>query len=179
MNIRSHLPSSLFFFLLVFIIPAIPLSSAAATENSAPQEFASVEERRLYEDIIKENNALRAEKKDLGAKQMELKTLEECVDKKLAEIDKKLIELRDLQKKIETLLVAKSEQELKKIQDLAKIYDRMAPDKAALALSGLDKRLAAELLAHMKVKAAAKILDQMAKQNTTELSKTFSTLQLE
>ena len=179
MNIRSHLHSSSFFFLLVFIIPAIPLSSAAAAENSAPQEFASIEERRLYEDIIKENNALRAEKKDLGAKQLELKTLEEGVDKKLAEIDKKLIELRELQKQIETLLVAKSEQELKKIQDLAKIYDRMAPDKAALALSGLDKKLAAELLAHMKVKAAAKILDQMAKQNTTELSKTFSTLQLE
>lgn len=177
MNIRGHLHGYSFFILLVFILPAIPLPSAA--ENGGLQEFGSVEERRLYEDIIKENKALRAEKKDLGAQQMELKTLEEGVDKKLAEIDKKLIELRELQKKIETLLVAKSEQELKKIQDLAKIYDRMSPDKAALALSGLDKKLAAQLLAHMKVKAAAKLLDQMAKQNTTELSKTFSTLQLE
>ena len=179
MNIRGHLHGYSFFFLLAFILPAILLPSAAAAENGGPQEFGSVEERRLYEDIIKENKALRAEKKDLGAQQMELKTLEEGVDKKLAEIDRKLIELRELQKKIETLLVAKSEQELKKIQDLAKIYDRMSPDKAALALSGLDKRLAAQLLAHMKVKAAAKLLDQMAKQNTTELSKTFSTLQLE
>ena len=179
MNIRGRLYGYSFFFLFAFIVPAIPLLAATAEENGAPQEFASVEERRLYEDIIKENKTLRAEKKDLGAKQMELKTLEEGVDKKLAEIDKKLIELRDLQKKIETLLVAKSEQELKKIQDLAKIYDKMAPDKAALALSGLDTRLAAELLAQMKVKAAAKLLDQMAKQNTTELSKTFSTLQLE
>jgi flagellar motility protein MotE (MotC chaperone) len=179
MNIRGNLHGYLFFFLLAFIVPATPLPSVAAAENGGPQEFGSVEERRLYEDIIKENKALRAEKKDLGSKQLELKTLEEGVDKKLAEIDKKLIELRDLQKKIETLLVAKSEQELKKIQDLAKIYDKMSPDKAALALSGLDKKLAAELLAHMKVKAAAKLLDQMAKQNTTELSKTFSTLQLE
>lgn len=179
MQIRSRLSAYILLFLLVTTTLASPPPSVAAGDNDGPQEFGSVEERRLYEDIIKENKALRAEKKDLGARQMELKTIEEGVDKKLAEIDKKLIELRDLQKKIETLLVAKSEQELKKIQDLAKIYDRMAPDKAALALSGLDKRLAAELLAQMKVKAAAKILDQMAKQNTTELSKTFSTLQLE
>jgi len=157
----------------------VPISTSAAEEKETPQEFGSVEERRLYEDIIKENKELRAEKKDLSAKELELKTLEEGVDKKLAEIDKKLIEMRELQKKIETALAARSEQETKKIQDLAKIYDKMSPDKAALALSGLDKKLAAQLLGYMKVKAAAKILDQMAKQNTTELSKTFSTLQLE
>jgi flagellar motility protein MotE (MotC chaperone) len=39
--------------------------------------------------------------------------------------------------------------------------------------------LAADLLASMKKKAAARILDQLAKQKATELSTTFSTLQLE
>ena len=165
-------------FLLLFIL-ATPLSGSAAEEKDAPQEFSSVEERRLYEDIIKENIELRTNTQNLSAREMELKTLEEGVDKKLAEIDRKLVEMRELQKKVEAALAAKSEQETKKIQDLAKIYDKMSPDKAALALSGLDKKLAAELLGYMKVKAAARLLDQMAKQTTTELSTTFSTLQLE
>ena len=54
----------------------------------------------------------------------------------------------------------------------------MSPVKAAQAIAGLDHQLAADLLANMKVKAAAKILDQISKQKATELSTTFSTLQL-
>ncbi len=168
----------------LILILAIALSFfqanwARAAENESPQEFRSVEERRLYEDIMAENKRLQEEKKDFGLKQKELKTLEDGVDKKLAEIDKKLVELRDLQKKLEVLLSEKSALELKKIQDLAKIYDKMDPAKAALALAGLDERLAADLLANMKVKAAAKILDQMTKPKTTELSTTFSKPKIE
>ena len=55
----------------------------------------------------------------------------------------------------------------------------MDPIKAALALSGLEQQLAADLLANMKVKAAAKILDSLNKPQATEISKTFSTIQLE
>jgi flagellar motility protein MotE (MotC chaperone) len=55
----------------------------------------------------------------------------------------------------------------------------MEPAKAAQAITGLEEQLAADLLANMKVKAAAKILDQISKQKATELSTAFSTLQLE
>lgn len=169
----------LLFFIPILAAAILSPSISRAAEKEEPKEFQSVEERRLYEDIIKENIRLQEEKKDFALKQKELKTLEEGVDKKLTEIDKRLVELKNLQEKIETLLAAKSADELKKLQDLAKIYDKMDPAKAALALSGLDEQLAADLLAHMKVKAAAKLLDQMAKQKTTELSTTFSKLKIE
>ena len=55
----------------------------------------------------------------------------------------------------------------------------MSPDKAAMAITGLDKQLAADLLGAMKTKAAAKILDQISQQKARELSTTFSTIQLE
>ena len=55
----------------------------------------------------------------------------------------------------------------------------MSPAKAAFVITDLDKQLAADLLANMKVKAAAKILDQISKQKATELSTIFTTLQLE
>jgi flagellar motility protein MotE (MotC chaperone) len=69
--------------------------------------------------------------------------------------------------------------EQKRIKDLAAIYDKMTPAKAALAITGLEQRLAADLLGAMKTKAAAKVLDQVAKQKATDLSTTFSTIQLE
>ena len=77
------------------------------------------------------------------------------------------------------LLAEKNAEEVKKVKDLSKIYEKMDPLKAALALSGLQQQLAADLLANMKVKSAAKILDSLNKPQATEISKTFSTIQLE
>lgn len=150
-----------------------------AEESADPNQFSSVEERRLTNAIQTERASIREEKQELELKKKELKSIEEGVDKKLAEIDKKLGEMEALRKKIQILLTAKTEEELKRTQELAKIYEKMSPNKAALAISGLESKLAADLLANMKVKAAAKILDEISRQKATELSTTFSSIQLE
>ena len=150
---------------------------AAGTADS--DQYSSVEERRLQNVIIQERAEIRKEREEIVMKKNELKTLEGGVDKKIAEIDNKLDELRKLQSKIESLLEKKSAEEKKRLQGLAKIYEKMNPARASQALAGLDQQLAADLLANMKVKSAAKILDQSSKQIATQLSTTFSTLQLE
>jgi flagellar motility protein MotE (MotC chaperone) len=151
----------------------------AQQDESAEQTVSSVEQRRLEATIASERQILLEEKKALELRENELKTLEEAVDKKLAEIDRKIAELQQQQKKLEEVLARKDVEEQAKVKELSKIYERMAPDKAALALSGLDQRLAADILANMKVKAAAKVLDSLNKQKAVELSETFSTIQLE
>lgn len=153
--------------------------SLATVPCLAEENFSSVEERRIENSILLERANIREEREDIALRKKELKTLEEGVDKKLAEMDRKLEELKTLQKKIESLLEAKSAEEKRRIKDLAGIYQKMSPAKAALAMSGLEQQLAADLLANMKVKSAAKILDQISKQKATELSTTFSTIQLE
>jgi len=158
---------------------AIVLSQHVQAAEVDQENFGSVEERRIENSIIEERANIRKEQENIALREKELKTLEDSVDNKLAEMDKKLEELRQQQKKIEALLAVKTEEEKKRTQELAKIYEKMSPDKAATSLSGLDQKLAADLLASMKVKAAAKILDQISKQKATELSTTFSTLQLE
>ena len=168
--------------IIVFAIAATAHSLKAAEEPSkeaAPPEYSSVEERRLMETSKEERAGIRGEKEDLELQKKELKTLEQTVDKKLAEIDSKIAELKKQQQKLSELLAEKSAAELKKTEELAKIYEKMSPDKAALAISGLEQQLAADLLAKMKVKSAAKILDQISKHKATELSTTFSTIQLE
>jgi len=161
------------------IAVAAPVKLTAQEQTPLPDQFASVEERRLQNAIQTERASIREERKELELKKNELKSIEEGVDKKLTEIDAKLAELNELRKKIETLLAAKSEEESKKTKELAKIYEKMNPDKAALAIAGLDAHLATDLLANMKVKAAARILDEISRQKATELSTTFSTIQLE
>jgi flagellar motility protein MotE (MotC chaperone) len=165
-------------FLLFLSLVLLPQNIHAADSISS-KDYSSVEERRIANTILEERANLQIEREDIAMRKKELKTLEDGVDKKLTEIDDKLEELRKLQNKIELLLGDKSTKEKKRLQELAGIYQKMAPDKAAQAITGLDEQLAADLLANMKVKAAAKILDQISKQKATELSTTFSTLQLE
>lgn len=157
----------------IFTFPAI------AQEELEEKAFSSVEERRIEQTILRERESIRQEREEIDLRKMELKTIEEGVDKKLAEIDAKLKEMKVQQAKIEQLLTEKSAKEQQRIEDLAKIYEKMNPAKAAMAITGLDQQLASDLLKKMKVKAAAKILDQVSKQTATEISTVFSTLQLE
>lgn len=141
--------------------------------------FSSVEERRLYTKLQNERDSLEEEKKVLALKEKELKTLEEEADKKLKLLDEKLEKLKKVQKKIEALLAEKDIEEQKKIKDLGLIYAKMSPDRAAQAISAMDVQLAADLMANIKVKAAAKILDRMDRAKASELSTTFTTIKVE
>jgi len=157
----------------------ILLFSLAPSALSAENNYSSVEERRIEKTILEERTKIRKEREEIDLRKKELKSLEEGVDKKLTEIDSKLESLKSLQNRIAALLEEKSAIEQKQIESLAKIYEKMNPAKAALALSGLEQQLASDLLGKMKVKSAAKILDQVSKQKTTEISTTYTTLQLE
>ncbi len=168
---RKHL----FLLLALALLP----QNVHAVDTVSPKNYGSVEERRIDNTILQERANLRNEREEISLRKKELKTLEEGVDKKLTEIDNKLEELRKLQDKLEILLAGKSVIEKKRVQELAGIYQKMIPGKAALAITGLDEQLATDLLASMKVKSAAKILDQISKQKATELSTTFTTIQLE
>ena len=55
----------------------------------------------------------------------------------------------------------------------------MTPARAAMAMASLNEQLAADLLANMKVKSAAKILDRMDKLKASQLSTTFTTIKVE
>ncbi len=46
-------------------------------------------------------------------------------------------------------------------------------------MMGMDPNLATDLLSNMKPKAAAKVLNVLDKQKTSELSTTFTTIQIE
>ena len=170
--------------LTLLIIPllvgiALFSHSSSLAEEAEETAYDSVEERRIFALMENERQELQRDREDLELRENELKTLEASVDNKIKEIDNRLEKLKTLQRKIEKLLAEKTKREKERIEDLSAIYEKMVPARAALAMSRMEPVLATDLLANMKPKAAARILDMLDKQKTSQLSNTFTTIQLE
>jgi flagellar motility protein MotE (MotC chaperone) len=141
-----------------------------AGKTGQEKQYGSVEERRIMESLQgeKENGSpLTKEREDLENKKKELKRLE-------SEVDKKLEQLNQLRVRIEKLTAEKDAKELKRIQDLAKVYEKMSPEKAATVLVTIDQELAIAILAKMKIKSAAKILNNIEREKAAKLTTAFS-----
>ena len=175
MRIANFLLSSLLAW-TVLLLAVLP-TRAEETEGEPPatetgqQEYGSVEERRLMEAIEGgEFSVLAREREKLEERKKELKRLEE-------EVDKKLEQLNQLRQNVEKLLAEKDAVEQKRVQELAKVYEKMTADKAATVLATVDQELAIAVLKLMKTKAAAKILNSMDREKAAKLTTGFSTLE--
>jgi flagellar motility protein MotE (MotC chaperone) len=167
---------SLLFILTVLVLwfliclPAVTIGEENAfPPPSAETKFSSVEERRLLSELQQERQTLDRERQEIVKQKNELKRLER-------EVYKELEELTTIRKSIDELLIEKSLQEQKRIKELAKMYERMDPRNAAHIFIGLDKDLAIAILARMKTKATAKIMDNMDKRSAVQLTAAFSKL---
>jgi len=160
--------------LITSLVPLPGLASAApaSTENPPAEnrEYGSVEERRLRQSLDEERRGLASAKESLDEREKELKRLE-------SEVDKKLDELSRLRQELEEMLSRRSEDEQQRIKDLAKMYEKMTPEKAARLIVTLDEGLAVAVLSGMKTKAAAKLFNYMDKDKGAKLSAAFSSLQ--
>lgn len=161
--------------LFAALCPLTPVF-AAEPDASAPagagqdQQYNSVEERRIMESLQKRGVAPFAqEREDLENKKNELKRLE-------SEVDKKIEQLNQLRVKVEKLLEQKTAEEQKRILELARMYEKMTAEKAAVVLGSVDQELAIAILAKMKTKSAAKILNNMEREKAAKLTSAFSTL---
>ncbi|PIE59712.1 MAG: hypothetical protein CSA32_02685 [Desulfobulbus propionicus] len=133
--------------------------------------YSSVEERRLMEALQEERGSLKREREELANQKKALKTLEE-------EVDKKLKELGQQRQVLEAMLKEKDAQELKRIKELSKMYEKMAAEKAARIFTTLDEPLAIAILEQMKSKSAAKLLNNMDRDQAAALTTAFSSLEI-
>ena len=178
MNISKILNTHFIFLLTVLIFILLPISFSFAEEQVAEQ-YDSVEERRLQQQLDNKPQTTSADIDKLLRRQNDLKILEESVDRKLAEIEKKIKELKKTKAAIEALLDQKDAVELQRLKQLAKIYESMPTDRAARAIAGLDRQLATDLLTAMKTKSVAQILAAMPQSVAIDLTTRVSATQLE
>lgn len=140
---------------------------AADSGLMAEDQISSVEERRILVSIEDEYAKLGERESKIDTREMQLKTLE-------MEVDKKLAVMQQLRDELVKLLDRKEETEGERIAELSKIYEKMNPQKAAVLIKALDYQLAVELLLGIKKKTAGKILDSLDADTATELSKAFT-----
>lgn len=163
-------------FLLPCVLALFPFTVVLAQEKAASntaavqdQQYGSVEERRLMDTLQGDGVPFAREREDLENKKKELKRLE-------SEVDKKIEQLNQLRVRIEKLLEQKSAEEQKRIGELAKVYEKMTSEKAAMVMGSVEQELAISILAKMKTKSAAKILNNMEREKAAKLTTAFSTL---
>jgi flagellar motility protein MotE (MotC chaperone) len=163
------------FLSLLLLFTLCTASVATGVEPATPQarddekQYGSVEERRLLLALQQERLNLVKEREAMENRKKDLKRLE-------AEVDKKLDRLQSTRLQIEQLLEQKNAEELKRLNDLSKMYAKMSSEKAARIFSTLDLELAIAILGRMKTKAAAKILNNMDRDRAAQLTTAFSTL---
>ena len=154
------------FLTMILLICSVSLY-AAESGLVDEEQISSVEERRILVSIEDEYAKLDGLEDKIDAREMELKTLE-------AEVDKKLAAMQQLRNELVKLLDRKDETEGERIGELSKIYEKMNPQKAAVLIKALDYQLAVDLLLGIKKKTAGKILDSLDSETATELSKAFT-----
>ncbi|MBM9537431.1 MotE family protein [Desulfobulbus alkaliphilus] len=164
-----------FFILLLFKLTlAMSITAEAQPDESSIPDgtgpFQSVEERRLMESLRAPDSGSLAQKRaELENRKMELKVLEE-------EVDKRIGQLNQLRQQIEALLAEKEAEELNRIEELARMYERMNAEKAAQVMASIDEQLAVAILGAMRTKAAAGVLNNMEREKAASLTRAFSTL---
>ena len=168
-NIAKHL-SILLPLLAIFAISPHNLASGEIVAKPDLEQSRSVEERRILSSLLEEKTKIAARKKLLDAREMELKTLQ-------TEVDKKLNELKRMREEVKKLFAQKETEENARILNLSKVYEKMDPAKAARVIATLETELAVDILANMKQKSAGKILNNLEGEKAATLSVAFSTLQ--
>lgn len=149
---------------LALLLLVFPASAQSLIDD---QQIDSVEERRILVSIESEYEKLAERESDLDSRELQLKSLE-------VEVDKKLAAMQELREELVKLLNRKKEKEGLRVGELSKIYEKMDPNKAASLIKQLDQQLAVELLIGIKKKTAGQILDSLDAKTATALSKAFT-----
>ncbi len=153
---------------LVLVAALLLWAPSVAGQSLVPEEqIKSVEERRILVSIEQEYAKLEEREAELDSRELQLKTLAD-------EVDKKLAAMQELRQELLKLLDRKQQEEGVRVEELSKIYEKMEPKKAALLIKDLDKQLAIELLLGIKKKTAGQILDNLDAATAAELSKAFT-----
>ncbi len=158
------------FSMLVFLLLA---ADRGLAEQQLPAEgpFPSVEERRLQVRIIEEHDTLASEKKAQLIKEKKLRSLEADIDRKLQEIDQKLADMAEQKAALEELLGRIDEARHQRLENLGTVYENMNPIQASRALNNLEIGMAADILAAMRPRSAARIINGLAPEKASEISR--------
>ncbi len=127
-----------------------------------PENVALESSRRLFTEMeIKLLQELEIRRIELERREQALRVREKLVDLAEFEINTRIGRMEELQKELDTLLSNLSNKEELELKQLAKIYEEMKPQNAAIVLNKLDDNIVFDIFKRMNRKNTAKIMEKM------------------
>lgn len=146
--------------------PAEEASPVGPAENSAKKDETN--------EVLNHLTKLQDKKKELDQREAELSKNEAELSKQRDELEKQLKALEETRKKISTVLDDKIKADNEKIDSLVQMYTSMKPPQAAKVIESMDEDLAVEILARMKRKTAAEIMNIVKPEKAQVLTEKFA-----
>jgi flagellar motility protein MotE (MotC chaperone) len=151
------------------------LSAKKAMAASMEKNYYTPPLRDITEDGLQTERtlikALELKKTDLESRESAIKSEEIRLDALKKEIVEKIDALQSLQKQLTTGLEADKEEIVKKLKNLAKVYEAAPPAKAGSMLEKLDIKTAAGITMNMKRDKAGIIWGYIDTQKAVEITK--------
>jgi flagellar motility protein MotE (MotC chaperone) len=132
-----------------------------------------VEQKDYSEAELNHFARLGERKNELDLREKEIQKMEVELTKQKEELEKKMIELEEMRKKISSVLEEKVQVDDKRIENLVQFYSSMKPLQAAKIIENIDESLAVEVLARMKKKSAADIMNLLKAEKAQVISEKY------
>tara|TARA_Y100000780_G_scaffold231177_1_gene255653 strand:- start:169250 stop:169822 length:573 start_codon:yes stop_codon:yes gene_type:complete len=137
-----------------------------------PENVSLESSRRLFSEAeIKLLQELDIRRIELERREQALRVREKLADLAEAELKDRVEKMNELQKQLTVLLKNLSNKEEAELVQLAKIYEEMRPNNAAIVLNKLDDNIVFDLFKRMNRKDTAKIMEKMDPIKARRISK--------
>lgn len=134
-----------------------PSSNDVAEQDAELDHFSHLRERKVELDQREEN----------------LNKLEAELNQQRLDVEKKLEELEQVRRKISSVLEEKVQIDEQKVENLVQFYSNMKPPQAAKIIESIDEDLAVQVMARMKKKTAADIMNLLKPEKAQTISEKY------
>ena len=137
-----------------------------------PENVSLESSRRLFSEMeIKLLQELDVRRIELERREQALRVREKLADLAEVELKDRVEKMNELQTQLTNLLKNLSNKEEGELLQLAKIYEEMRPNNAAIVLNKLDDNIVFDLFKRMNRKDTAKIMEKMDPIKARRISK--------
>lgn len=152
--------------------------AAAAEKSAAAATEVQADKSRAAESGVSQEfshfEKLKQRKDELDMRENELSQLEEELQKQKVELDKRILQLESMRNQIAQTLKDRVEVDQEKVTKLVDLYTNMKPKQAADVIGTINEDLAVEVLAKMKKKNAAEIMNLLSPEKARVLSEKYT-----
>lgn len=149
-------------------------SEKAAAGGEVGNPDVGLQPKSVVPQDLSHFEKLKQRKDELDMREKELAELEEELQKQKVELDKRIVQLEEMRNQIAQILKDRVEVDQEKVTKLVDLYSNMKPKQAADVIGSINEDLAVEVLAKMKKKNAAEIMNLLSPEKARVLSEKYT-----